>query len=366
MRILYDGYIFKYQKVGGINRYFTNIINKLSEDYQPVLTTPSIHSFNFPQQSNLKIIKYRPFRPERLSNKLEKLYFGAVTKRLSFDILHPTYYSLLSGQELVNIKFPVIVTVWDMIHELFHQQLDPYGLIAKTKIKAINAAEMVISISENTKSDLIKIYQIPPEKIQVIPLASDIDKSQSFGDEVVPIEPYYLYVGTRHADYKNFKNLLVAFAKIITKSNKVHLCVVGPPFSLTEQKLISELKINKYIEHFGQVNDCHLAKLYRCSIALVYPSLYEGFGIPPLEAISCGTTVIAANTSSLPEVIGDAGLLFDPAENDSLAERMLYLIDNPIQRDTLILKGQQRAKLFSWDFTANQTIDIYNKFSKVK
>jgi glycosyltransferase involved in cell wall biosynthesis len=107
------------------------------------------------------------------------------------------------------------------------------------------------------------------------------------------------------------------------------------------------------------MGDRHLAKLYRCSIALVYPSLYEGFGIPPLEAMSCGTPVIAANTSSIPEVVGDEGILFNPKSSDDLADILLSVLDNPLERDRLIKKGLQRSELFSWDRTVAQTLDVY-------
>lgn len=111
--------------------------------------------------------------------------------------------------------------------------------------------------------------------------------------------------------------------------------------------------VNNYL------SDRHLAKLYRCSLAFVYPSLYEGFGIPPLEAMSCGTPVIASNTSSIPEVVGDAGILFNPESSNDLADILVSLIDNSLECDRLIDKGFQRSKLFNWDLTVTQTLDVY-------
>jgi len=137
------------------------------------------------------------------------------------------------------------------------------------------------------------------------------------------------------------------------------LCVVGLPLNRTEKKLIAQLKLTNYIEHYSYANDYHLAKLYRCSIALVYPSLYEGFGIPPLEAMSCGTVTVASDCSSIPEVVGDAGILFNPQATLDLADILLSLLDNSLERARLIAKGHQRAKMFSWDKTVEQTLDIY-------
>jgi glycosyltransferase involved in cell wall biosynthesis len=138
------------------------------------------------------------------------------------------------------------------------------------------------------------------------------------------------------------------------------LCVVGSPFDLLEQRKIAEMNLDNHIQNFGYANDSHLAKLYRNCIAFVYPSLYEGFGIPPLEAMICQAPVIASNTSSIPEVVGDAGLLFDPSSITDLADRLLFILDNPTKRDHLISKGLEQAKKFSWDKTVKQTIKAYN------
>jgi len=123
------------------------------------------------------------------------------------------------------------------------------------------------------------------------------------------------------------------------------------------------LSLGKSIEHYGYASDCHLAKLYRCSVAFVYPSLYEGFGIPPLEAMSCGTAVVASNTSSIPEVVGDAGILFDPTSTSDLVDILLNLLENSSKRECLISKGLVRASMFSWDQTIAQTLEVYRSIT---
>ena len=109
----------------------------------------------------------------------------------------------------------------------------------------------------------------------------------------------------------------------------------------------------------GLVDDDHLAKLYRCSLAFVYPSDYEGFGIPPLEAMACGTPVIAANSSSLPEVVGNAALLFEPGNPDDLEDKLSFIINHPAVRDKLIEAGYKQTNLFSWNKTVQKTLEIY-------
>lgn len=356
MKVFYDGQIYKLAPNQGISRYFTNIISRLPESYTPILTTYS--RVNYPSHQNLQVFKYKSFRPSRISSFLEKTYFQIVERSIKFNLIHPTYYSLLSQQKLSSYKCPIILTVWDMIHELFPERIDPYGQQAEEKRKAIHAAQIIICISENTKKDLLDRYLLPEDKVKVNYLAAAININIAYGSEPVPSRPYYLYVGGR-SSYKNFDGLLSAFAKAVSVQPNLALCVVGSPLTLIEHQLIADFKLTNHIEHYSYASDTHLAKLYRCSIALVYPSLYEGFGIPPLEAMSCGTATIAANSSSIPEVVGDAAILFNPQATFDLADILISLVDKPLERDRLIAKGYQRAKMFSWDKTATQTFNIY-------
>jgi glycosyltransferase involved in cell wall biosynthesis len=364
MRILYDGQIYKYQAAGGVIRYIANLINRLPQNFIPYLTTPQQQEVIYPNHPNLRVCKYKLFRPLRLSQRLDKYYYQAITALNKFDLAHPTYYSLLTQQEFNRYSCPVVLTVYDMIHEIFRDRIDPTGEHIQLKRKAILSAHKLICISENTKKDLIDLYSIPEDDITVTYLAAGIDATLAHGNERVPSNPYYLYVGSRDPSYKNFDNLLLAFANIVSVHPEITLCVVGYPFSETEIKRIAELKLTDRIEHYTYASDTYLAKLYRCSVAFVYPSFYEGFGIPPLEAMSCGTPVVASNCSSIPEVVGDAGILFNPHSVSDLTDILLFLFDNPIERDRLIAKGLQRAKAFSWDKTVSQTLDVY--YSVVK
>ncbi len=359
MQIFYDGQIYKIAPTQGISRYFANIISRLPEEsYTPLLTTYAA-GVSYPTHPNLQLFKYKRFRPGRVSSWLEKYYFNSISNTHKFDLAHPTYYTLLSRQEINQYRCPVVLTVWDMIHEIFSDQMDAGGQQAEEKRKAIYAAQVIICISENTKKDLLERYSLPENKVKVTYLASGVNASIAYGSEPVPSRPYYLYVGSRDCGYKNFDGLLSAFAKAVSVCSDLVLCVVGSPFNDIEKKAIAKLKLENHIEHYSYANDSHLAKLYRCSIALVYPSLYEGFGIPPLEAMSCGTVAIAADCSSIPEVVGDAGILFNPQATLDLADILLSMLDNSLERDRLIAKGHQRAKMFSWDITVAQTLDIY-------
>jgi glycosyltransferase involved in cell wall biosynthesis len=360
MQVLYDGHIYLMQAAGGVNRYFANLIGRLPPDVIPYLTMCGPRSIHFPVNSRMKVYSYRRFRPASISYRLEKLFFEYANNARSYDLAHPTYYTLLSRNEFERFRCPVVITVWDMIHELFPAELDPKGRHAEEKRRAIMAAQAVICISENTRHDLLERYSVAPDKVRVTHLASEIDASLAQGPEVVPNRPYFLYVGLRYR-YKNFNGLLVAFSRMLPARSGLALCVVGAPFNDTEKKLIVELGLDSAVEHYRQVSDAHLAKLYYHSVAFVYPSLYEGFGIPPLEAMACGTPVVASNRSSIPEVVGDAGLLFDPERTDELTDILIALADDSSLREQLIAKGYKREKAFSWDKTVSQTLEIYRE-----
>ncbi len=353
------------QAAGGINRYFARIINNLPDDYAPVLTVNNLGKIDCPGHSNLRVFKCERFRPHRISTRVGKHFFRFVS-RGKYDLVHPTYYALLSTREIAEFRAPVVITVWDMIHELFAAQMDANGEVAEMKRRAIEAATAIICISENTKQDLLKFHPTSEHKISVTHLAPGIDASMSHGAEVIPSRPYFIHVGSRSAGYKNFDRLLSAFADVVRENNDVALCISGAAFDLLEKRLINELNLSNNIEHYGHVTDAHLAKLYRHSIALVYPSLYEGFGIPPLEAMACGTAVIASGCSSIPEVVGDAGLLFNPRATDELTEAMFYLLNSPAKRGDLIDKGKHRIEMFSWKKTAAQTVDVYRHAASMK
>ena len=356
MKILYDGLIYANQTAGGINRYFGNIIDRLPSDSHPTLTcTHRTNKLHYPTHPNLILQEYRGFR----ARKYYFRWLNWLNNLQSFDIFHPTYHLLLSEQSFTQIRYPLVITIHDMIHEIFADGIDSEGHNLRAKKVAIQAADAIICVSESTKSDLLKYYPEVESKIVVTHLASAFCGDWAYGMEEVPTHPYFLYVGSRTKAYKNFDTLLAAFSKAASVNTNIQLCVVGSPFNEQEQQLITDLKLTARIQHYGYASDTHLAKLYRCSVAFVYPSLYEGFGIPPLEAMACGTVVVASDSSSIPEVVGDAGILFAPKATRDLADILLNLLDSPGERDRLIAKGYERNKLFSWDRTADQTVQVY-------
>ena len=367
MRILYDGQIYSMQGAGGINRYFANVISGLPPDFSPVLLAEHARGLNYPTHPCLEVRELGKRRLDpvsyRLSLGVSRIEAALLKRRLSrsrFDLAHPTYYTLLTGREVGDYRCPVVLTVWDMIHERFAATMDPSGRHVEEKRRAILAADLLVCISENTRRDLLGLYPGLADRVRVTHLATSLNAGMSRGAEPVPSRPYYLYVGSR-SSYKNFDLLLAALARCASSRPEVGLCVVGPPFSDAEMCRMVELGVAGRVELIAHPPDSHLAKLYRCSVAFVYPSLYEGFGIPPLEAMACGAPALVADSSSLPEVVGGAGLLFDPHSADELADAMRFVLDSPAERERLIAAGLTRARAFSWERTVSLTLDIYRE-----
>jgi glycosyltransferase involved in cell wall biosynthesis len=359
MKIFYDGAIYQIQKAGGINRYFANIINRLPASDEPVLVASVVREVNWPSHPRLKVRVLPDFRPNRVSRRAGRYACRWTTFREKPDIVHPTYYSALGMRRLNSYACPSVLTVYDFIHTLF-PELDPGARFAALQKQAILDADALLCISHHTRADLLERIPSVEAKTHVIHLASEMELKMAFGPEPVPANPYFLFVGSR-TFYKNFEGLVRAFARLADLP--VSLAVVGSPFEEHEGRLFDELKIAHRVEYFGFAPDAHLAKLLRCSLALVYPSFYEGFGIPPLEAMQCETLVIAANTSSVPEVVGDAALLFDPRNEAELVDLLREVAANRVNREDLIARGRARAAGFTWERTAAQTVAVYRELA---
>ena len=260
----------------------------------------------------------------------------------------------------------MVVTVWDLLHKIFPKQLDPHGDWGEQIRRTIESADALICISNNTKRDLLHYYSVNEEKVKVIPLATNFDLPDKKGIEgtrsVSSTNRYFAFVGGRYG-YKNFLLTLEAFAKLCESLSDLKLVVAGSAFTKQEQEDVARLRISEKIEHFLFPDDLTLRDIYQNSIALLYPSAYEGFGLPPLEALQSQTTVIAANASSLPEVIGDAGILLDRMDRDSLVDAMHYLANDDRARKNLIAKASSQSKQFSWEATTEKTVALYRSLA---
>lgn len=361
MRVLYDGCIYKFQRAGGINRYLASLIQHLPADWIPVLALHDSRAITLPTHPNLAVKRFPMprLRPQRLAEWASERFFTRLESRKGYGLIHSTYQISLAGKKLPKRQAPCVLTIHDMIPEIYREDMDPEGIEAEIKRQAVQAADAVICVSQNTKQDLLERLKVSEGKVFVTPLASELSSDMAMGNEPVPQRPYFVFVGSRNL-YKNFVRMVLAFGQVSRKLPDIQLCVVGLPFDRTELGLFRALNIQERLHNLGAISDRHLAKLYRCSTGLIYPSLYEGFGIPPLEAMACGGVAITSTTSSLPEVTGGLSIPIDPLSIESIAEGMSAAVGlSPVRRQELAGKGIAWSSRFSWKETVRRTIEIY-------
>ena len=284
------------------------------------------------------------------------------------DLVHETYYSKKS---LAPKCCPTVITVYDMIHEIFKANFPSGDETSQLKKNSIKRSDHVICISHNTKQDLIQLFDVPEKKISVVHLGFDrfIQGMNQSKIDCDKFRPFLLYVGAR-SGYKNFN----AFIRAVSTSKRMMselniVCFGGHQFSNMEKSLFKTLgfRENQVIPVTG--DDSLLGFFYRAALAFVYPSLYEGFGIPPLEAMANYCPVICSNVSSIPEVVGDAGKYFNPSDIDEMREAIENVIYSDSQIKTLKKLGEKRLLNFSWKKCADETLAIYktlgSRFSDV-
>ncbi|TGL33617.1 glycosyltransferase family 4 protein, partial [Leptospira bourretii] len=264
---------------------------------------------------------------------------------------------------LESSKTKMVLTVYDCVHEIFPEYYGNSNFILNNRKALCESASHIICISNTTKKDLLRIYKtIPEKKVSVIYLAGDLS-----GEPKTPlffsIGDYVLFVGNR-ADYKNFKLFLEAFDHL-RKSENIHLvCAGGGSFSFSEKKWIREKKLDQFVHQIPFSSEAMLANLYRNAKVFVYPSLYEGFGIPLLEAMSVGCPVLCSDTEVFHEVAGDAAWYFDPKNVLDLESKLLHLLDSENDQKELSERGYIQAEKFSWNKCADEHIRIYQTLSE--
>jgi glycosyltransferase involved in cell wall biosynthesis len=367
LRIVFDHQIFILQEYGGISRYICNLAKELC--YMPGVKVNIAAPLHFNKNlENLKNVSASRFIVPNTGVKflrpiqfLSKHLSRKIIKKFKPKILHETYYS---NENFITESAKRVITVYDLIHERYPEFFERSHLTTGPKRNAVQRADHVICISESTRRDVIEYLNIKHEKTSVIYLGIDDNFLQSnflSKSKIIKKRPYLLYVGSR-GSYKNFSNFLKAFcnSKKI-KSDFDLICFGGGRLSNDEIAFSKKLGIeeNQLIQVSG--SDLILANLYKEAYALVYPSLYEGFGMPPLEAMALGCPVICSNTSSLPEVVGNAAETFDPLDNESIKLSMEKVLYSTQYRLRLIDLGLGRSRMFSWNKCASETELIYRK-----
>ncbi len=358
LKILYDHQIFSLQRYGGVSRYFSELSSRINADLA-VLVTENEYLSTMPFYRGMALDGSRRFPGKTsLINSINSSWARMKLVGRGFDLFHPTYYDPYFIGYLR--QRPYVLTVYDMAHEVHPDCFSANDRTTVWKRALVSRASRIIAISEFTRQELMRLYGLDGTNIDVVHLASSFrlkrggascEKANSLGD-------YILYVGTR-SRYKNFDLFIRAMAPLIRRNTGLRIvCAGGGAFNPGELALIELLQLSGRMLQMS-VSDDELANLYAGAKVFVFPSLYEGFGIPVLEAFSCGCPVIISNTGSLPEVAGDSGIVADAGDESALRESVEQVLNDHELQEKLIEKGYKRAAHFSWDRVARETVRVY-------
>lgn len=361
MRIAFDSQIFTIQGHGGISRYFAGLASHLAalggieaRIFAPVHWNAHLGGLPRGIVSGVRVPNV-PRAASAFRDVSSWLARGAIA-RFAPQIVHETYYS---ASPTGPAGTPSVVTVYDMIHERHPSHFPGSDRTSEIKRLATRRADHVICISRSTCDDLMRILDVPAERVSVVHLG--FHRLPLLPAEPARQRPYLLYVGDRRG-YKNFRGFVRAYAgSPWLRSNFDVVCFGGGAFSATERAHFAELGVPD--RHLSQRdgNDLRLASLYRGAALLVYPSLLEGFGLPPLEAMSLDCPVACSRAGAIPEVVGDAGEYFDPVDEESIRSAAERVLHSPERRSELIVKGRSRCRQFSWDRCARETAEVYRR-----
>lgn len=366
MRVAFDYQIFALQNYGGISRYFCRIAEQMAQAGTDVRVFSPLYRNAYLNELSEGIVHGRwiekyPRYTARLMLGYNRLQGRMAMSRWQPQVVHETYYARSSTAPK---GCPTVLTVYDMIHELYPESFSSEDKTSQLKRRAVERADHVICISESTRQDLMRLFAVPESKLSVVHLGFEQFKPVAQKKQTRLPRPYLLYVGARFA-YKNFAGLLRAVASSTRlKSDFDIVAFGGGGFSASEQELMQRLGFAA-----GQVrqmggDDALLGDLYEGAQAFVYPSIYEGFGLPPLEAMAHSCPVISSGTSSMPEIIGNAGVFFDPVNDDEMAGAIEGVVYSDSEVARLVALGHERLNHFSWQRCSQETLSIYNSLQR--
>lgn len=377
MRVGIDARLIDLVHKTGIGIYGKELISNLAKydkDNEYVLFFSSLRrkSNNMPgptQRNFAKKVVPLPYIRSHLVSKLwQNIFLPSALRLEKVDVFHETFSPYI--RKVRGIK--TVITVHDLHLLMFPNADFQHNIKLYTTLytKAIEVADICIAVSESTKVDMIKYFSVTPEKIRVIyegvserfhPI-DDLSVIGDFKEKFGLPEGIILTVGIGHR--KNTQRLIQAY-RVLKEKHRIErkLVITGKPkfwnFEMTQ--LIGRLNLNEDIIFLGYFPEEELPILYNSSDLFVFPSLYEGFGFPLLEAMKCGVPVVTSNISSMPEIVGDAGLLVDPYNEYEIAEAIAKVLSDGDLRTKLKTKGMERAKKFTWEETVKKTIGVYRE-----
>lgn len=364
IRILIDFQIFTIQTFGGISRIYAEVYKRYIKNSNVDCKIPIVFSENEYFKDVFKVHSFlkgnTSFFKKLFYYIINRIYctFGLI--KGDFDIFQPTYYDpyflpFLKGK-------PFVLVVLDMTHEIFPESVSLKDRTIEWKKKLVHKAARIIAISENTKRDIIKFYGIDEDKIDVVYLGTSITVPKRKVDIELPKE-YILFLGNR-GKYKNYNTFFKAVVPILKEKESLYLvCAGSSSFSKEEINMFNSFGLKERVKHI-RFRDEDMGYIYNRALCFVFPSLYEGFGIPVLEAFACDCPAIISNTSSFPEVGGNAVVYFNPKDIESIQNSVKKVIEEGKLREDLIKKGRERLKMFSWEKCEENMLTSYRRVLK--
>ena len=361
MKVIFDHQIYLFQQYGGISRYFYELTSILTHELNVDVVNTICLSNNIyatpPLYSSAKFLPDYSFKGKARFMDTVNQISSLLKLNKKYDIFHPTYYDTYFLERIG--KRPFVITFHDLTHEKLATRFEDLSrdkqLFQRRKL-LLDRASKVISVSASTKNDIMDIYKVPSDKIEVVHLASSIWPGNQ--DMEIPYDNYILYVGNRQS-YKNFILFIESISPLLQKDNALKvLCAGGGVFTLDEINLFNDFKIADQLIQIS-INDNLLSSLYKKALFFVFPSLYEGFGIPILEAFTCSCPVLLSDISPFREVASDAAIYFNPTEREDLLDKATQLLQDEYLRARLKTAGSNRGEEFTWFNTAKSHQEIY-------
>ena len=351
MKILFDAQIFLNQKAGGISRYYFELLKGMQTLAEEVCISGKFikNQYLLADETYRNHFFYDPTASFALFNKW---VIQRTVEKGRYDIFHPS-----DAHSFIEKSIPtgknLVFTIHDMILEKYFNEKLP------VKQAFAQRANKIIAVSETTKNDIVEVLGIEKHRIEVVYHGSSLHPDSALRPPSGLPGNYILQVGERQG-YKNFDMAVRAIAPLLHKHSDVYLACAGRrPFSKSEQFLLKSLNIDKKVFMYLQASDNTLAALYSNAAVFIFPSLYEGFGIPVLESWACGAPVVLSDISCFREIAGDAGHYFDPRDKDSITAAVEEVLMHPTLQNDLRNKGRERLSHFSWEHAVQQTNNIY-------
>jgi glycosyltransferase involved in cell wall biosynthesis len=373
MRIAIDARGINFYSGTGIGTYTENVLKNLID----IDTANNYHVFW--SGSNYESIKKENCKIVMTSKKhqrfFEDYYFPVNISKENIDIYHMPQNGIGFSEEVSCKK---ITTIHDLIPYVMPETVGRGYLLKFLKEMPIiiGGSDGIITVSEFSKRDILKFFPIDESKIFVTPLAADkkyVPKDKIYcrnflKDRYNLTTPFILYLGG-FSERKNVASALTAFSKVYRDLDKKYNLVIVGDYKDSSQRLVkltTQLKLDSHVIFTGFVPEEHLPIFYNGCDTFIYPSFYEGFGLPPLEAMNCGTPVIASNLTSIPEVVGDGGILINPYDISEISFAIGTLLGSEKLRTELSYKALKRAKEYSWQNTALNTLKVYESVYNLK